>query len=110
MGTHSCLTPSLRRAAAGLRDLLDPQVPQDPLVPLDLLAPQVPLEVLDAWDPQALLDPKGSQATQARRVRGDRVESLAPKALKGSGVTLAPRETLARKATGGRDCTSCAKL
>lgn len=79
-------------------------------VPLDLLAPQVSLEVLDTWDPQAPLDPKESLAAQAKRAREDFVGSPAPRAPRGSGVNLAPRETLARKATGGRGCTNCARL
>lgn len=113
MGARYCPTPSLRPAAAGLRGPLVPQVPlalQDPWVPLDLLAPQGYPGVLDTRDPQALLDPKESQATQDQRAKEEHVGSLAPKASQGIRENLAPKETLVRRATGGRGCTSYARL
>lgn len=110
MGTHFCLTPLLRPTANGPRDQLGPQVPQGPWVPLDLLVPWASLGILDIWDPQAPLDPKESPATQERRAREDFVGSLAPKAPWGSGENLAPKETVVRRATGGRGCTNYARL
>lgn len=89
---------------------MDPQAPQGPWVPLDLLVPWASLGVLDMWDPQAPLDPKESLVTQERRAREDCVGSLAPKAPRGSGENLAPKETLVRRATGGRGCTNYARL
>lgn len=113
MGTHYCLTPSQRPTTTGLWDPLGPQVPpalQDPWAPLDLLAPQGYLGVWDTWDLQALLDPKEAQATQEKKAKGENVGNLVPKASQGSRENLVPKETLVRRATGGRGCTSYARL
>lgn len=110
MGTRFCPTPSLRPAATGRRDRLGPQAPQAPWVLLDFLVPWGFLGVLDIWDPQAALDPKESPATLERRAREDCEGSPAPKAPWGSGENLAPKETLVRRATGGRGCTNYARL
>lgn len=82
MEIHYCLTPSLRPAATGPKDPLDPQAlqaPQGPWVLPDFLAPRVPLGVLDTWEPRALLDPKDPLATQERKAREDCLGNLAPK-------------------------------
>lgn len=89
---------------------MDYQDPQGLWVPLDFLVPWASLGVLDTWDPQAPLDPKESPATQERKEREDCVGSLAPKAPWGSGENLAPKETLGRRANGGRGCTNYARL